>query len=108
MISLEIFYETFYDIIISVNYLITLSYYNCKNILSNYKRDSSLILPRRDGIFVVELGVEEILLLLSVEGCSITELEVSPSTLLVSPSRIDASLGYSKVRVAVSSNCIRC
>jgi len=65
------------------------------------------ILPRRDGILVVEPVVEEVLLLLGADCCS-TELEVSPSTLLASPSRIDASLGYSKVRVAVSSNCIRC
>jgi len=59
-------------------------------------------------MLVVELEVEEFLLLFDAVCCS-TELEVSPSTVLVaSASRIDASLGYSKVRVAVSSNCIRC
>ena len=38
------------------------------------------------------------------------EAEVSPSTLVLLPSAssIEASLGYSKVRVAVSSNWIRC
>lgn len=55
-------------------------------------------------MLVVEL-VEDVLFVTGAD-CS-TEPEVSPSTLL-SPSSIDASLGYSKVRVAVSSNCIRC
>lgn len=58
-------------------------------------------------MLVVEPVVEEVLLLLAVDCCS-AEPEVSPSAALLSPSRIDASLGYSKVRVAVSSNCIRC